>query len=67
MLMTGTLDFSGGHYTFLDCSPRPPLHRRELHPIGLGVGEWRFCKSLSSMLRRWIVVQLAWTRSLSCR
>ena len=33
---------SVGFCASLDCDQRPPFHRGILHPVGLGVGEWRF-------------------------
>ena len=46
-LMTVIPGFSDfiGLCTFLDCDQRPSFHRGILHPVGLGMGEWRFIKS----------------------
>lgn len=56
-----------GFRIFLDRDPGPPFHRRELHPIRLGVGEWRSHQSPSPILTSRAVAQLTQTRSVcSC-
>jgi len=68
-LMTKTPGFPDGvgFCTFLDCDPGRPFHRRELHPVRLGMGEWRFYQSPNRMLTYWAVAQLTWARSVrSC-